>query len=128
MLTKEEPGIWQKLSPNMQKLVKEQLLEGIKEEKDRSLNKKVGPTCLTSHTPPSRRMGNGDRSHCHAACSPSTELSCCKRAWAKHSSLCAFIFTGVTPLSPPPLSCATAVVSPRPSIINAFLAYGKLQD
>jgi len=41
VLTKEEPGIWQKLSPNMQKIVKEQLLEGIKGEKDRSLNKKV---------------------------------------------------------------------------------------
>jgi hypothetical protein len=44
VLTKEEPGIWQKLSPNMQKIVKEQLLEGIKGEKDRSLNKKV-PIC-----------------------------------------------------------------------------------
>ena len=43
VLTKEEPGIWQRLSPDMQKLVKVQLLEGIKTEKDSSLNKKVGP-------------------------------------------------------------------------------------
>ncbi len=45
VLTKEEPGIWQRLSADMQKLVKVQLLEGIKTEKDSSLNKKARPIC-----------------------------------------------------------------------------------
>lgn len=41
VLTKEEPGLWPKLSPNMQSIVKQQLLEGIKGEKIQSIRKKV---------------------------------------------------------------------------------------
>ena len=41
VLTKEEPGMWPKLSPNMQVAVKQQLLEGMKAEKNRSINKKA---------------------------------------------------------------------------------------
>lgn len=43
MLTKDEPSLWVGLSPNMKGVVKQELLNAVKLEQNRSINKKARP-------------------------------------------------------------------------------------